>query len=191
MAHFHHPIANGAGVGQGDRMAKQRAGRRRASTPKDEAGVASARDSLTAFDLEEHIFYLFGQAYGRRNRHLADIFNDFGLSNPKYRVLAALTNRDGCPIGTLATLTAVERTTLSRALDQMAADGLVERVPRDGDKRTIEVWMTPAGWRTLERVWPLVVAQNERAVAGLTEAEIGSFKTILRKMIDNLRETDG
>ena len=146
--------------------------------------------ALGSFDLEEHIFYLFGQVYGRRNRQLADIFHEYGLTNPKYRVLAALTNRDGCSIGALAQLTAVERTTLSRALDQLVDEKLVRRVPRKDDKRTIEVWMTPAGWRKLERVWPLIVAQNDRAVAGLSAREIASLKAILRKMIDNLRRDD-
>lgn len=156
------------------------------------ADRATRRKSpLEAFDLEEHIFYLFGQVYGRRNRHLADIFRDYGLTNPKYRVLAALTNRDGCSIGTLARLTAVERTTLSRALDQLVDEKLVQRVPRPADKRTIEVWLTPAGWRTLEAAWPQIVAQNARAVAGLSEAEIETLKTILRKMVDNLRGEDG
>ncbi|MEQ8699228.1 MAG: MarR family winged helix-turn-helix transcriptional regulator [Bauldia litoralis] len=173
-------------------MAERRGGAARGETRTTEAETPAAGSTgpLADFDLEQHIFYLFGQAYGRRNRQLADIFHEYGLTNPKYRVLAALTNRDGCPIGTLAKLTAVERTTLSRALDQLVADKLVKRVPRAGDKRTIEVWMTAEGWRTLERVWPLIVAQNERAVAGLSDSEIETLKAILRKMIDNLRDDD-
>lgn len=158
---------------------------------EDKAPKTRRTGPLAEFDLEEHIFYLFGQVYGRRNRQLADIFHDYGLTNPKYRVLAALTNRDGCSIGALARLTAVERTTLSRALDQLVEDGLVKRVPRAGDKRTIEVWLTQHGWQTLEQVWPLIVVQNDRAVEGLTGPEIETFKTILRRMIDNLRGNDG
>ena len=162
-----------------------------AAQSEDKASKGRRTGPLAEFDLEEHIFYLFGQVYGRRNRQLADIFHEYGLTNPKYRVLAALTNRDGCSIGALAELTAVERTTLSRALDQLVEDGLVKRVPRAGDKRTIEVWLTQKGWRTLEQVWPLIVVQNDRAVEGLTGPEIETFKAILRRMIDNLRGNDG
>lgn len=158
--------------------------------PDDTVCDSKVRRSPGAFELEEHIFYLFGQVCGRRNRDLAEIFRQFGLSNPKFRVLTALTDGDGLPICALADITVVERTTLSRALDQMEADGLVRRVPNDADKRTIEVWLTPAGRRRLNQVWPRVVAETDRAVAGLSDTEIARLKTVLRKIIGNLRPND-
>lgn len=145
------------------------------------------QDRDVRIDLDEHLFFLFGQVYGKRNRDLAQLLRPWGLTNAKYRALAALTDRDGSTIWELADLTAAERTTLSRALDGLEGDGLVERRPRAGNRRIVEVWLTEAGRHLIGMVWQEVVVHNERAVAGLSREEIASLKRILRKMIDNVR----
>lgn len=152
-------------------------------------GVPEARPDSVRVDLDEHLFFLFGQVYGARNRDLARILRPWGLTNATYRALAALTDRDGSTIWELADLTAVERSTLSRALDRLEEDGLVDRRARAGNRRIVEVWLTPAGRDLIASVWREVVVQNDRAVAGLSAREIASLKRILHKMIGNVRDS--
>lgn len=148
--------------------------------------AGAERESLASFDLDEHIFFLFGQIYGRRDLQLAKSLRPFGLSAAHWRVLGALTAHEGCTINRLADLTVVDRTTLSRTLDRMTADGLVARRQVKNDKRSFEIWLTPGGKRALERIWPVIAYHNRRAIQGLSTAEIAALKRIIRKMIANV-----
>jgi len=151
--------------------------------PKN-AGAKPPR--LASFKLDEHIFFLFGQIYGRRDQQLAKSLRRHGLSAAQWRVLGALTAHEGCTINQLADLTIIDRTTLSRTLDRMTANGLVARRQVENDKRSFEIMLTPGGKRTLERIWPVVAYHNRRAVTGLSGTELAALKKIVRKMIANV-----
>jgi DNA-binding MarR family transcriptional regulator len=139
-----------------------------------------------AFRLERHIFYLFGQIYGRRDQQLAKSLRPFRLSVPQWRVLAALVDLGTCTINRLSDLTVVDRTTLSRTLDRMEKNGLVARKRVEADKRSYEMRLTAAGRAMFRRIWPVMSYHNERAIAGLSKGEIERLKAIIRKMIANV-----
>jgi DNA-binding MarR family transcriptional regulator len=154
---------------------------RNAKAPRREAAAA-----LPDFQLDAHVFYLFTQIFGRRNRDLAEQLKPFRISVPKWRVLAVLSERPGITMNRLAELTTVDRTTLTRTLDQMAHDRLVERRGDVRDRRSVRLHLTPRGEHAFRLVLPRVVEQNERAVAGLSAAELASFRDTLHRMVRNL-----
>jgi DNA-binding MarR family transcriptional regulator len=139
-----------------------------------------------AFKLERHIFYLFGQIYGRRDQQLAKSLRPFGLSVPQWRVLAALVDLRTCTINRLSDLTVVDRTTLSRTLDRMERNGLVARKRVEADKRSYEMHLTAAGRAMFRRIWPVMSYHNARAIAGLSARELARLKSIIEKMIANV-----
>jgi len=146
-------------------------------------------ESATAppdFDLEGHVFYLFTQIMGRRNRQLQEQLAPCGIGVPQWRILAVLHERAGCTMNELADVTTVDRTTLTRALDRMARDGLVTRKSDARDRRNVRLGLTPAGNDAFCRVLPRVVAQNERAVEGFGAAEAASIRALLHRMLRNL-----
>jgi DNA-binding MarR family transcriptional regulator len=147
-----------------------------------------AQQSLSSFKLDQHIFFLFGQIYGRRDLQLARSLRPLGLSVAHWRILAALSNVEACTINRLADLTVIDRTTLSRTLDRMEANGLVARRQLANDKRSFEMRLAPAGRRALERIWPVIEYHNRRAVAGLTRRELEELRRTVRKMIANVAE---
>jgi DNA-binding MarR family transcriptional regulator len=148
-------------------------------------GAAAGGDPL-AFKLDRHIFYLFGQIYGRRDQQLAKSLRPFGLSVPQWRVLGALTDLGTCTINRLSDLTVVDRTTLSRTLDRMERNGLVARKRVETDKRSYEIRLTAAGRAMLRRIWPVMSYHNARATAGLSPREMAQLRAIIEKMIANV-----
>ena len=150
------------------------------------AAKRSAASDPLAFKLDRHIFYLFGQIYGRRDQQLAKSLRRFGLSVPQWRVLGALVDLKSCTINRLSDLTVVDRTTLSRTLDRMERNGLVARQRVERDKRSYAIRLTAGGRAMLKRIWPVMAYHNERAVAGLSRGEIARLKAIIRKMIANV-----
>jgi DNA-binding transcriptional ArsR family regulator len=72
---------------------------------------------------------------GRYNAVAARRDGGLGLTTPKMRALAVLSVIEGPLIRELAVYTVVEQSTLSRALDQLDADGLIRREPDANDSR--------------------------------------------------------
>ncbi len=138
------------------------------------------------FKLDRHIFYLFGQIYGKRDQQLAKSLRAFRLSVPQWRVLGALIDLGTCTINRLSDLTVVDRTTLSRTLDRMEKNGLVARKRVAADKRSYEIRLTARGRAMLRRIWPVMSYHNARAIAGLSERELAVLRAIIEKMIANV-----
>jgi DNA-binding MarR family transcriptional regulator len=142
--------------------------------------------AVPAFDLESHVFYLFTQIFGRRNRDLAETLKSFRLTVPQWRVLAVLNERPDCTMGGLADLTTIDRTTLTRTLDQMVRAGLVERGGDGRDRRNVRLRLTASGSEAFRLILPVVVEQNERAMRGIAPGERAALRRILHRMVRNL-----
>lgn len=148
--------------------------------------VRSPAARATAFDLEGHIYYLFTQIFGRRNRHLAEKLAPFAITVPKWRVLAVLHERPGVTMNQLADFTTVDRTTLTRTLDQMVEDRLVERRDDAHDRRAVRLHLTGRGQEIFDKILPLVLDENERATQGIACTELAQFGRTLQRMVRNL-----
>jgi DNA-binding MarR family transcriptional regulator len=148
--------------------------------------MARAAAQAPGFALDSHIFYLFTQIFGRRNRSLQQRLRPFGLGVPQWRILAVLQERARCSMTELADLTTIDRTTLTRALDRLARDRLIIRSgdPRDG--RSVRLALSAAGVAAYRRILPLVLEENERAVQGFDAAELAGFRALLHRMVRNL-----
>ena len=95
--------------------------------------------------------YLMNRIMGRYNATLRADMAHQGMSTPKMRALAVLAVIDGILIRELAVYAVVEQSTLSRALDGLAAEGLIRRAPDRDDSRATRVFITDAGRATFER----------------------------------------
>jgi DNA-binding MarR family transcriptional regulator len=143
--------------------------------------------SAPPFRLEAHLFYYFSQILARRTRALNAELRPFGLDYPRWRVLAVLNENPDCSMQRLADASSVDRTTLTRTVNLMEAEGLVSRRPRATDRRGVEMSLTPLGRRTLETILPLVLAETDRALAGFAAGEIEGLRRQLGRMVENLR----
>ena len=170
---------------------REGASRPRRSSPRPNLSPQAGEEARRGFVLEDHLFFLFTQVMGRRNRALAERLKPLGITIQQWRVLAVLDQRPGCTMGELADLTSVDRTTLTRTLDGMEEGRLVERRPSEHDRRSIRLGLTRSGAAALARILPIVLEQNARAVADLTPEEVQRLRRDLRRMFDNLGEQGG
>ena len=74
-----------------------------------------------------------------------------------YDVLWALHRAPGKTLrmGELADEVTISRSGLTRLVDRIEAEGLLERRPSAADRRAIEVAITPAGSKLLKKMWPV------------------------------------
>lgn len=132
--------------------------------------------------------YLMNRIMGRYNASLRDEMADLGLTTPKMRALAVLSVVEGPLIRELAVYTVVEQSTLSRALDQLNADGLIRREADSADSRAVRVYITEAGRASFEILWPHMAQAQARMFRGIPEDERAAFVATLQKMLANIRK---
>lgn len=134
--------------------------------------------------------YLMNRIASRYNAALRSELAALGLTTPKMRSLAVLSVIEGPLIRDLAAYTVTEQSTLSRALDGLAAEGLVRREPDPQDSRGIRVHMTPAGRDTFERLWPHMAQGYAAMFRGISEDERRAFVATLQKLLANVEQPD-
>lgn len=137
--------------------------------------------------LSNYAPYLMNRIMGRYNASLRDDIASLGLTTPKMRALAVLSLVDAPLIGELAVLTVIEQSTLSRALDQLQADGLIRRATDANDSRAVRVLITEQGREAFDRIWPEMAEANEHMFRNINQDERRAFVATLQKMLANIR----
>lgn len=132
--------------------------------------------------------YLMNRIMGRYNAGFREEMADLGLTTPKARALAVLSVVEAPLVGELAVYTVTEQSTLSRALDQLQAEGLIRREVDAIDSRAVRVSITDAGRAVFADLWPHMHDAQERMFRGVPAPERQAFVETLQKMLVNIRK---
>lgn len=142
------------------------------------------------FAIERHFFFWLTQLLERRDRQLTARLKPAGLRPPEWRVLGSLSSRQGMSMSELADLSNIERTTLSRTVDRMVSVGWINRLTDTSDGRITRLALTAAGERVFARIWPVVHAVNEAAVAGVPAPAVEMARWAMQQMCRNFDALD-
>jgi len=82
----------------------------------------------------------------------------------------------------------IEGPTMTRMLDTLEADGLVERLPDPLDRRTKQLRLTPAGEKALEEIFTVADELRGRLLAGVRDETVDELNDMLGMLIDRLDE---
>jgi len=110
-----------------------------------------------------------------------------GQSSARMEALAAIINSPSLSSQSdIAKRLRIEGPTMTRMLDTLEADGLVERLPDRTDRRSKKLRLTPAGEAVLEQIFAIADAQRDRLIEGLSETEIDDLNAFLGMLIGRL-----
>lgn len=127
-------------------------------------------------------------AIQRQNQlNLGHALRSVEISVPMWRALAALNDKDGQTIGQIAEMTVLDRSSLGRLLEDMAAQGLVERRNPPDDRRAVLIRLSAAGRRRFEAAQPIVLGHYRRLLHGVSERDFRTFMRLLRRLKANTR----
>ena len=139
----------------------------------------------------------------RNDRELAFAINDvarllrtfadhaarrFGMTRAKWAVLARLDRFEGLKQTELAEMLDLQPISLTRLLDGLADNGLIERRPDPDDRRAKRLYLTPAARPLLARLTSLGEDLMETALAGLDRKDTGALLAGLGTIKENLRQ---
>jgi len=112
----------------------------------------------------------------------------FGMTRAKWAVLARLDRFEGLKQNELADMLDLQPITLTRLLDRLSENGLIERRADPDDRRAKRLFLTPAARPLLERLSGLGEDIMETALAGLDRSEVATLLASLSTIKDNLRQ---
>jgi DNA-binding MarR family transcriptional regulator len=136
--------------------------------------------------LPTYVSYLMYQTEQHRRALASDCIAQHGLNFGKWIALASLARFGECSMTRLARLSAADRTTLTRSVDGLIRDGLVERGAQASDRRKVVVRLTDAGRELLGRIREDIHPINQEVCAELTHEEQTNLATYLQKILGGL-----
>lgn len=148
------------------------------------AGGAGARagEAAALGPLPGYLGYALRRAQSASFRHLERSAGELALTPGQFSQLLAIEASPGISQRRLAALFGLDKSTLSPAMDVLAARGLVQRARAAEDARAWSLSLTTLGRQVLARMRAKVEAQERLMAAALTAAERSRLLDALRRV---------
>jgi len=161
---------------------------KKAKSNRENNGLQASAPPAPAPDVAQpHLLpYLLNRLTSRLNQLWLEEIRDAGLTVQRWQVLSILAAFDGCRVGQIAELSGNEQPVVSRVIDQMERDGLVQRRKAEGDSRVVQVWLTAEARQLIERLTPAAQQYIERLMADVDVAEVQSAMQVLSRILTSL-----
>ncbi|WP_328587484.1 MarR family winged helix-turn-helix transcriptional regulator [Algihabitans albus] len=104
------------------------------------------------------------------------------LTNGQFSLLMSLNRPEPPTIGEVATLLAMDRTTLTAALKPLARRGLLAVVVSGGDRRSRRMALTPAGRKLMAAAVPLWMQAQAETERLLAASDVERLRSDLRSL---------
>ena len=111
----------------------------------------------------------------------------FGISRAQWAVLIRIDRSEGLKQTELADMLDLQPITLTRLLDRLADNGLIERRSDPNDRRANRLYLMPAAKPLLDRLSDLGADMMETVLDGLSATSIERMLKELSAVKDNLR----
>ncbi len=111
----------------------------------------------------------------------------FGISRAQWTVLIRLDRCEGLKQSELADMLDLQPISLTRLLDRLAGNGLIERRPDPHDRRANRLYLTPAARPLIEELSHLGEDMMTTVLDGIDDASRAQLLRDLGVMKDNLR----
>lgn len=150
--------------------------------------VAEVKDSSTAYRFRVGDWPMHGLlAIVRCHlRNMGLVLSTYEVSPVKWRILSILAEKGQCTIGQLAEISVVERSNLSRIVESMAQDGLINKVGQDRDKRQTVIAMTDKGSSLFAESLPDVLGYYDEFFRDVSEQDKAVFMKTLNTVERNV-----
>jgi DNA-binding MarR family transcriptional regulator len=143
--------------------------------------ITAPADNPTTF-VDDYLLYHLASA----SQHLSDEFHRkvkaSGTKIHVWRVLACVVDQPGLMLTSLSKLVLYEQSRLTKIIDQMVGDGLVNRQAVAGDRRKMAIFVTAKGQ---DLVAPLLISaktHETKVLENLTDSEKTVLKRVLKKL---------
>jgi DNA-binding MarR family transcriptional regulator len=138
--------------------------------------------------LDEVIYFLCERMMRRAREYSKSIFaeNGFDISIDQWVILKRISESEGISQVDLANSTYKDPASVTRILDILEKKGWAERQTDENSRRAYKICLTTEGAKLVESMMPLILSIRAKGIENLTQKEIDSTKSVLKKMYINL-----
>jgi DNA-binding MarR family transcriptional regulator len=137
-------------------------------------------------DLTTYVFHLFTVTTRHRDARLETLLRPLGLNLPRHRALSTIAAQEPCTMTELAEFSAVDRTTLTRTIDQLVEAGLVARSTPPEDRRQVVLTLTEEGRAACRGSLRAIYRLNRRLLDGVEENDQRALARIFERFLGRL-----
>jgi DNA-binding MarR family transcriptional regulator len=141
-----------------------------------------------SFQVENYPFYLLNRLVSRYNSVIGARLRTLEVDIPTWRVLMILGQRAPRGIAEIAEAAVINISTMTRIIQRMTRDELIEGKPLPHDGRVTEVRLTPLGEEKLARARAITAPIYAQVISGLTMREFQQLLTGLNRLHENLAD---
>jgi DNA-binding MarR family transcriptional regulator len=113
-----------------------------------------------------------------------DEFRNYEITPVQYIALVAVRDRPGLEQQAIADLIAIDRSSAGRVFQFLEEQGFVQRVTPKNNRRTKQIFVTPAGTRLLAICSKLIRRAEARILKVLNTQDQKQFMQLLVKLVD-------
>ena len=135
-----------------------------------------------------HLFFLLHHLVRQRETALGRELARTGLTLSQWQVLATLRRLGRATMGEVAAFCATDRTTLTRTVDRMVDDGLVQRDRDLIDRRQVHLDLTGKGREVFQRAHVDVTRFNDQVAGVLDAVEVERMQPMIRQVLVQVLE---
>jgi MarR family transcriptional regulator, organic hydroperoxide resistance regulator len=148
--------------------------------PRASAGIS--------FPVETSVGYQIRVTHRMLQRYRQVLVAPHGVTAGMWYFLRVLWSQDGLTQRELSRRVGTMEPTTLVALRAMERDGLIRRVRNGGDRRKVNIYLTPKG-RALEKaLLPLAIDVVDKAVSGFSPKEVRQLLGMLERIQGNLAD---
>lgn len=107
------------------------------------------------------------------------------MSLHQYRVLEALTERNGLAMGDLATRLFVDGPTLTKIIDRMVESAQVYRAPDPHDRRRVLIFLSQRGAAQFKDIGPLIKSIQQDVLDRLGASDAAALTNLLSELLSD------
>jgi DNA-binding MarR family transcriptional regulator len=115
-------------------------------------------------------------------RRFDEALRPHGLTNGQFSLLMALNRPEPPPMGPVAALLAMDRTTLTAALKPLERRGLVQITPDPSDRRSRVLKLTSKGRKLLAQALPVWKQTHDEIDRALPDTDPEALRRALRAL---------
>jgi DNA-binding MarR family transcriptional regulator len=134
--------------------------------------------------LEQEVFLMLARVSSELNAAHAGLFRDAGITWTQYNALRILRGAQGEPLscGEIGERMIARESDVTRLLDRLEKQGLVQRARGEQDRRVVKARITGRGLSILEQLEEPVAEMHRRQLGHLGEVRLGKLLALLEEV---------
>jgi MarR family transcriptional regulator, multiple gene regulator MgrA len=124
------------------------------------------------------------------NKHFETILEKYSLSPSQYNLLRILQGKHPQPCNVLELKDEIinKKSDVSRLVERLRKNGLVDRQVKEADRRSVQIVITEKGLQTMERIKKEEQENMFGPFSHITDDEAKQLNIVLQKLLEGLKE---